>query len=74
MDFNYSIIIQWSAKKDCFIALLPEWNNFTVEGESYEAALTNARQAIASLIESFNEREQTLPEVKIFQTPSPVSK
>ena len=70
MDRNYSIVIQWSQKDDCFVASLPEWDNQNTHGESYEQALDNAQKTLASLIESSVSQKQPLPEAKIFKAPS----
>ena len=70
MDHNYSIVIQWSKKDNCFVASLPEWDNYNTHGESYEQVLDKAQQILASLIESFVSEGQSLPEAKTFQIPS----
>ncbi|MEM8828295.1 MAG: type II toxin-antitoxin system HicB family antitoxin [Cyanobacteria bacterium P01_G01_bin.19] len=73
MDRNYSIIIQWSQKDNCFVASLPEWNNQNTHGESYEHALDNAQQVLSSLIESVASQGQPLPEASTFNVSSTVS-
>ena len=70
MNDNYSIIIQWSAKDNCFVATLPEWKQCHAMGESYEEALTNARKAIDVLIRTSLAEGKILPKAKTFQTPS----
>ena len=72
MDRNYSIIIQWSQKDNCFVASLPEWNNQNTQGESYEQALDNAQQVLSSLIESVASQGQPLPEARTFKVSSSV--
>ena len=72
MDSNYSIVIQWSQKDNCFVASLPEWDDYNTQGDSYEQALDNAQQVLSSLIESFTSQGQPLPEAKTFQIPSVV--
>lgn len=67
---NYSIVIQWSQKDNCFVASLPEWGNYNTHGESYEQALENARQVLSSMIESFVSQAKPLPKAKTFQIPS----
>ena len=69
MNSNYSIIIQWSAQNDCFVASLPEWKNCNTLGKTYEEALENAQKAIVSLVETSLSQGQPLPEVKAFQLP-----
>ena len=72
MNENYSIVIQWSQKDNCFVASLPEWENQNTHGESYEQALDNAQKILSSLIESSVSEGQPLPEAKTFQIPSVV--
>ena len=70
MDNNYSIVIQWSQKDNCFVATLPEWNNLNTSGNSYEQALDNAKKLLSSSIESSISQGQSLPEAKTFEIPS----
>lgn len=70
MEHNYSIVIQWSKQNQCFIASLPEWGDYQVEGDSYEAVLANAQQTIALLVKSFAERGKALPTPQRFELPS----
>ncbi len=70
MNDNYSIIIQWSQKDNCFVASLPEWGNRNACGESYEQALANAQKILSFLIKSFKSQGKTLPKAKTFQIPS----
>jgi len=70
MDRHYSITIQWSKKDGCFVASLPEWGDYKVEGESYETVLANAQQTIALLVKSRSDKGQPLPSPQVFKTPS----
>ena len=70
MNSNYSIVIQWSQKDDCFVAILPEWNNQNTYGKSYEQALENAQEILSYLIKSSVFQGQSLPKVKTFKVPS----
>lgn len=70
MEQNYSIVIQWSKQNRCFIASLPEWEDYQVEGESYETVLANAKQTIALLVQSFAVRGKELPTPQRFELPS----
>ena len=67
MSNNYSIIIQWSEKDNCFVATLPEWENYNTHGESYEEALVNAQEALTFLVKSFLLQGKILPKVKNFK-------
>ena len=70
MNDRYSIIIQWSAKDNCFVATLPEWKQCHTSGKTYEEALTNAREAIEILIKRSLAEGRILPEANIFQISS----
>ena len=72
MNNNYSIVIQWSQKDNCFVASLPEWENINARGKSYEQALNNAQEAVSFLVESYLSKGKALPEVKTFKINSPV--
>lgn len=70
MNSNYSIVIQWSQKDNCFVASLPEWNNQNTYGKSYEQALENAQKILSSLIKSSVSQGESLPPAKTFKVPS----
>ena len=70
MNKNYSIVIQWSEKDNCYVATLPEWQQCHALGKSYEEALTNARQAIDILVRTSLADGRILPEARTFQDPS----
>ncbi|MCC0176666.1 type II toxin-antitoxin system HicB family antitoxin [Waterburya agarophytonicola K14] len=70
MNDNYSIVIQWSQKDNCFVASLPEWNNQNTHGESYEQALDKAQQVLAYLIKSSLSQGKSLPKARTFQIKS----
>lgn len=63
MNYNYSIIIQWSDEDKCFVVSLPEWGEFChTHGDTYEEALQNAKEVLEMLIESSLEEGEPLPE------------
>ena len=70
MNKNYSIVIQWSEKDNCYVATLPEWQQCHALGKSYEEALTKARQAIDILVKTSLADGRILPEAKTFQDPN----
>lgn len=72
MNNNYSIVIQWSQKDNCFVATLPEWGDRNTQGDSYEQALANAQKILSYLIDSSIAKKQSLPKVKTFQVASVV--
>ncbi|WP_019505687.1 type II toxin-antitoxin system HicB family antitoxin [Pleurocapsa sp. PCC 7319] len=73
MNDNYSIVIQWSEKDECFVASLPEWGNCNTQGTSYEQALENAQKVLASLVESSVSQGESLPEPNTFTISSLVT-
>lgn len=69
INFNYTIIIQWSDEDNCFIASLPEWGDFChTHGGTYTEALKNAEEVLQLLIESSLEEGEPLPKAKTFKT------
>jgi len=72
VNSNYSIVIQWSQKNNCFVASLREWNNQNTNGKSYEEALANAQKMLATLIKLSASQGQSLPQAKTFQIASVV--
>ena len=72
MNYNYTVIIEWSDEDNCFIASLPEWGDFChTHGETYAEALKNAEEVLELLIESTLEEGKTLPKVMKFVASSP---
>ena len=72
MNYNYTVIIQWSDEDNCFIASLPEWGDFChTHGETYKEALKNAEEVLELLIESTLEEGKALPKVMKFVASSP---
>nr|VFK50863.1 MAG: Predicted nuclease of the RNAse H fold, HicB family [Candidatus Kentron sp. TC]VFK64031.1 MAG: Predicted nuclease of the RNAse H fold, HicB family [Candidatus Kentron sp. TC] len=52
MNARYSILIRWSDEDRCYVASLPEFGPYAhTHGQTYEEALTNAKEALALLIE-----------------------
>ena len=58
---KYEIIIFWSDDDQAFIADVPELPGCMAHGNTYEAALANAREAIVLWIETANEFGDTVP-------------
>ena len=62
MTHHYSITIQWSDEDQKFIAHLPEFGPYAhTHGETYHAALQNALEVLALLIEDYTARGKLLP-------------
>ena len=70
MNDNYSIVIQWSEKDNCFVASLPERDNHNAQGDSYELALANAQVVLKSLVDSSVSEGELLPEPETFKVAS----
>ena len=64
---NYSMVIQWSKKDNCFVVTLPEWGEFCqTYGDTYEEALTNAKEVLELMINSSLAEGESLPEANMF--------
>ena len=65
---NYSIVIQWSKKDNCFVVTFPEWGEqCQTYGDTYEEALSNGKEVLQLMIASSIEEGIVLPEVNTFQ-------
>ncbi|MGK7905372.1 MAG: type II toxin-antitoxin system HicB family antitoxin [Hormoscilla sp.] len=61
MNYHYKIVIRWSDEDECFVVGLPEWGEFChTHGDTYEAALKNAREVLELLIESSLSNDEPL--------------
>ena len=64
---NYSMVIQWSKKNNCFVVTLPEWGELChTYGDTYEEALSNAKEVLNLMINSSLEEGESLPEINTF--------
>ena len=61
---RYEIIIYWSGDDGVFVAEVPELPGCVAHGESHEAALANAKSAMALWIESALADGQAVPQPK----------
>jgi predicted RNase H-like HicB family nuclease len=62
--YKYEVIIYWSAEDDIFVAEAPELPGCMAHGNTYEAALANAQDAIALWIETATEFGDAIPNPK----------
>ena len=72
---KYTIVIQWSEEDNCFVVLLPDFDNVmqpVTHGDTYEDALKNAKEVLELLIENALEDEQPIPPPKTYQSLAPV--
>ena len=64
---NYSMVIQWSTRDNCFVVTLPEWGELCqTYGDTYEEALQNAKEVLQLMVNSSIEEGSSLPEANIF--------
>lgn len=69
---NYSIVIQWSQKDNCFVVTLPEWGELCqTYGDTYEDALSNAKEVLQLMINSSLQEGVELPEANTFRQKLP---
>lgn len=61
---KYEVIICWSKKDDAFIAEVPQLAGCAAHGESQEAPLRNAQDAIGLWLETAREFADPFPEPK----------
>jgi antitoxin HicB len=64
MNYRYTIVIQWSEEDNCFVVLLPEFDDVmqpVTHGETYEEAIENAQEVIELLVETYQEEGKSLP-------------
>jgi len=65
---NYSMVIQWSNKDNCFIVTLPEWGELChTYGDTYEEALSNAKEVLDLMVNSSIAEGSDLPKANIFR-------
>ncbi len=67
---KYTVIIQWSETDQCFVVILPEFQDVVMQpvthGDTYEEALKNAQEVLELLVESASHERTPLPEPKTF--------
>ena len=61
---KYEVIIFWSAQDKTFVAEVPELAGCQAHGDSQEAALANAKEAVRLWIETAREFGDAIPEPK----------
>ncbi|HEX9867296.1 MAG TPA: type II toxin-antitoxin system HicB family antitoxin [Candidatus Tectomicrobia bacterium] len=61
---KYEIIIYWSDEDQVFVAEVPELLGCMAHGDTQEAALANAKEAIRLWIETAREFSDPVPEPK----------
>lgn len=64
MSIKYELIIYWSKEDNAFVVEVPELPGCMADGETYEQAVTNARQVIEKWIETARELGRPIPAPK----------
>ena len=64
MSIKYELIIYWSEEDQAFVVEVPELPGCMADGETYEQAVTAARQVIEAWIETARELGRPIPEPK----------
>jgi predicted RNase H-like HicB family nuclease len=64
MSIKYELIVYWSDADDAFVVEVPELPGCMADGETYEQAVTNARQVIEEWMETARELGRPVPEPK----------
>ena len=63
---HYSMVVQWSDDDQAYLVTLPEWEgrvfNPVTHGESYEDAIKQGHEALAVLVTSARQHNESLPE------------
>lgn len=68
-QIKYKMVIQLSEEDDCFLVALPDFPGqyWRTHGETYEQAVSNGKEAIESLMISYQADGEPLPEPSIFE-------
>jgi len=61
IEYKYRMDIFWSAEDDCYLVNVPELEGCMTHGDSLEAAVTHAKEAIDGYIESLKDRGLPIP-------------
>lgn len=61
---KYEVIIYWSTEDDAFVADVPELPGCMAHGDTHEAALASAQEAIGLWVDTAREFGDPIPEPK----------
>ena len=64
MSITYELIIYWSEEDGAFVVEVPELRGCMADGETYEAAVANAKKVIEEWIETAHSLGRPVPEPK----------
>ncbi len=65
---HYSMIIQWSDEDNAYIVTVPELPGCKTHGKTYEEAVRQGQDAIATWIDGSRELGLPIPEPRILKT------
>ena len=69
-QIRFSMVIAWSNEDEAYVVTLPDWEgrvfDSVTHGDTYEAALRNGYEALATLVASASKRGEPLPEPRAF--------
>ncbi len=65
---HYSMIIQWSDEDNAYIVTVPELPGCRTHGKTYEEALRQGQDAIATWIDGSRDLGLPIPEPRILKT------
>jgi antitoxin HicB len=58
---DYQVVVQWDPEDGCYIATLPAWQNAQTHGATPQAAVRNAREVLALLIQTALRHGEPIP-------------
>lgn len=61
---KYKMVIEWSEQDNCFLVALPDFpgSYWRTHGDTYKEAVANGEEALESLILSYQDLGEPLPE------------
>lgn len=67
-NIKYQMVIQWSEIDECFLVSLPDFpgQKWRTHGNTYEEAVINGKEALESLIISYETDGEPLPKPNIY--------
>ena len=68
-DEHYSMLMEWSEEDQAYIVTVPELPGCRTHGETYEEAVRQGQDAIASWIEARRASGRPIPAPRVFAQP-----
>ena len=67
MTLQYSLIVEWSDDDQKFVVSFPEFGDLAhTAGATYAEAVRNGEEALALLVETYQQEGRALPTVRTF--------